>query len=60
MFIIQINISSHVLRDQKETIFFQEHVPSVFDKSVVNSRYTGQQFQLHLDTAGKVSFFTHT
>lgn len=33
----------------------------MFDKSVVNTRYRGQHLQLHLyDTAGTVSFFTHT
>lgn len=52
MFIVQINISKN-----PQIILFQEYVPSVFDKSVVNSRYRGQHFRLHLyDTAGKVSF----
>ncbi|XP_035514605.1 rho-related GTP-binding protein RhoF-like [Morone saxatilis] len=35
-------------------VFPTEYVPSVFDKTVVNSRYRGQQFRLHLyDTSGQ-------
>lgn len=52
---IQFNTSSPALRENF-FFFFQEYVPSVFDTSVVNSRYRGQYFRLHLyDTAGKVS-----
>lgn len=53
---IQINTSSQTLRVNVFIFFFQEYVPSVFDTSVVNSRYRGQYFRLHLyDTAGKLS-----
>ncbi|XP_042277825.1 rho-related GTP-binding protein RhoF-like isoform X3 [Thunnus maccoyii] len=38
-------------------VFPEEYVPSVFDKSVVNTRYRGQQFRLHLyDTAGQEEY----
>ncbi|XP_051277396.1 rho-related GTP-binding protein RhoF [Dicentrarchus labrax] len=38
-------------------VFPKEYVPSVFDKTVVNSRYRGQQFRLHLyDTAGQEDY----
>ncbi|XP_036953956.1 rho-related GTP-binding protein RhoF-like isoform X2 [Acanthopagrus latus] len=37
--------------------FPEEYVPSVFDTSVVNSRYRGQYFRLHLyDTAGREDY----
>ncbi|KAE8292454.1 Rho-related GTP-binding protein RhoF Rho family GTPase Rif Rho in filopodia Precursor [Larimichthys crocea] len=37
--------------------FPEEYVPSVFDKSVVNTRYRGQHLQLHLyDTAGQEDY----
>ncbi|XP_070690345.1 rho-related GTP-binding protein RhoF-like [Pempheris klunzingeri] len=38
-------------------VFLEEYVPSVFDKSIVNSRYRGQQFRLHVyDTAGQEEY----
>ncbi|XP_041793441.1 rho-related GTP-binding protein RhoF-like [Chelmon rostratus] len=38
-------------------VFPEEYVPSVFDKSVVNSRYRGRHFRLHLyDTAGQEDY----
>ncbi|TMS03675.1 Rho-related GTP-binding protein RhoF [Larimichthys crocea] len=38
-------------------VFPEEYVPSVFDKSVVNTRYRGQHLQLHLyDTAGQEDY----
>ncbi|XP_008303998.1 rho-related GTP-binding protein RhoF-like [Stegastes partitus] len=37
--------------------FPEEHIPSVFDKIVVNTRYRGQHFRLHLyDTAGQEEY----
>ncbi|XP_074494662.1 rho-related GTP-binding protein RhoF-like [Sebastes fasciatus] len=38
-------------------VFPEEHVPSVYDKSVVNMRYRGQHCRLHLyDTAGQEDY----